>query len=322
VGGHAIVSSRRGDSEPTRPPPRRGAVVRTERESWLPGTPLFWVGLAVVVFALAVGLAFGLNGGGEGEDSAGADEAAATSLDPGAAPLNEGAASDPQPSGDNPSAGAESPPVSTNEDGSGTNDGAAETLTEGTVPASPVLTGFAIPIPDACISEFEGHQPNSLREYRNGIHEGLDFYEFGSCVPLGLGSVVIAAKDGLIVRADGDYTELTQAELDAAEAVGYQGEEVLDLLRGRQVWIDHGGGVVTRYAHLSAVAAGVVVGALVVTGDIIGFVGESGSPTSLESVETDFHLHFEIRVGDAYLGEGLSPLEGRQLYLEAFSPGG
>ena len=282
------------------------------------------MGLAVVVFALAVGLAFGLNGDSDSSDAA---EAGAASSEPGVGASGDSAAPEAQSPGGE-SAPTTDPPASPDGEGSpadgASNEASAQDPAQESarLPAELVLTDFIIPIPDACISEFEGHQANSPREYRSGIHEGLDFYEFASCVPLGLGSVVIAAKDGIIVRSDSDYTELTQAELDAAEAVGFQGEEVLDLLRGRQVWIDHGGGVVTRYAHLSAVAAGTTVGDPVVAGDIIGFVGESGSPTSLEPVETDFHLHFEIRVGDSFLGEGLLPTEARQRFLEAFSPGG
>ena len=269
---------------------------------------------------LAVGLAFGINGGGDGADAPSAStEAQATTPLPaaGEAPPADSSQSvdatgdESLPPPDTPSIVDASPAIG--------DDAGGAPVPEIEPPLEePVLTGFTVPIPDACVSEFAGHQPSATREYRNGIHEGLDFYEFASCVSLGLGSVVIAAKDGVIVRADLDYTDLTQAEYDAAEAAGFQGEEVLDWLRGRQVWIDHGAGVVTRYAHLSAIAAGIEVGDPVSAGDIIGFVGESGSPTSFHPVETDFHLHFEIRIGDCYLGEGLLPLEARQLYIEAF----
>ena len=264
---------------------------------------------------LVVGLAFGLNGDSDGT---GAPSTPTASQSPASLPDAEEAAADSSQSVDAPSDKDTLPPIDR------APAAIADESDELTVPDSapspvePVLTGFTVPIPDACLSEFEGHQAGALRAYRNGVHEGLDFYEFASCVPLGLGSVVIAAKDGIIVRADVGYTELTQAEYDAAEAVGFQGEEVLDIFRGRQVWIDHGAGVVTRYAHLSAIAASLEDGGPVLAGDIIGFVGESGSPTSLHPVETDFHLHFEIRIGDSYLGEGLPPQDARQLYIEAF----
>ena len=246
-------------------------------------------------------------------ESGAAAPAASADLAPATRPETTGPALAPPPTGavEPPTPGAEA-------EATGSTATPHPTLPIEPLPGEPVLTGFTVPIPDACVSEFAGHQSGAPRAYRNGIHEGLDFYEFASCVPLGLGSEVIAAKDGTILRADLDYTDLTQAEYDAAEDVDFQGEEVLDLFRGRQVWIDHGAGVVTRYAHLSAIAAGIEVGDSVAAGDIIGFVGESGSPTSLHPVETDFHLHFEIRIGESYLGEGLLPLEARQLYIEAF----
>ena len=273
-----------------------------------------------MIFVLAVGLAFGLNGGGDGADTSSAPtEAQATTPPPAAGEIPPADSSQSMdttggellPPPDTPPIDDASPAIE--------DDAGGVPVLEVEPPLEePELTGFTVPIPDACVSEFAGHLPSATRAYRSGIHEGLDFYEFASCVPLGLGSAVIAAKDGMIVRADLDYTDLTPAEYDAAEAAGFQGEEVLDWFRGRQVWIDHGAGVVTRYAHLSAIAAGIEVGDPVSAGDIIGFVGESGSPTSLHPVETDFHLHFEIRIGDSYLGEGLLPLEARQLYIDAF----
>ena len=87
---------------------------------------------------------------------------------------------------------------------------------------------------------------------------------------------------------------------------------------GGLVWIDHGGGIATRYAHLSAIAAGLAGGQAVAAGQIIGFAGESGTPESVQAPGTDIHAHFEIRVGDGYLGEGLAIAEARRLYLEAF----
>lgn len=140
--------------------------------------------------------------------------------------------------------------------------------------------------------------PEAARDYRAGIHEGIDF-------PADAGTPVIAAGDGVVVRSDRDFVDWTDeqraAALAAAVALGRTPTGTLDLIRGRQVWIDHGRGVVTRYAHLESVA--VVAGQRVAAGEVIGAVGSSGYP------EGGPHLHFEIRIGESYLGDGLTPAE-------------
>ena len=58
---------------------------------------------------------------------------------------------------------------------------------------------------------------------------------------------------------------------------------------GNCIEIDHGNGLLTRYAHMSAFRA--VVGQLVSPGDAIGAIGNSGRSTGP-------HLHFEVRIND------------------------
>ena len=64
---------------------------------------------------------------------------------------------------------------------------------------------------------------------------------------------------------------------------------------GNAVVIDHGNGIATLYAHMSALA--VDVGAAVDTGSVIGYCGSTGYSTGP-------HLHFEVHVG----GEPVDPL--------------
>ena len=194
-------------------------------------------------------------------------------------------------------------------------------------PSPPDLAAFRnfiFPIRGACLPVSDLLMPNAPRPYRGGIHEGVDFYESDNCTNIARGTPVVAAKDGVVIRADLDYHDLTLSELTAADqriAAGHANDpDILDLFRGRQVWIDHGHGIVTRYAHLSGIAGGVQVGAKVVQGETIAFVGESGTPESLTSPSAEIHLHFELRVGDRYLGQGLPPDEVRQIYKNLFEP--
>ena len=180
------------------------------------------------------------------------------------------------------------------------------------------LRGFIVPIAGACITEFEGHLPSAPRAYRNhGTHEGLDFYQWASCVTISTATEALAAKAGVIIRADTDYIDITPDDW-ARFQQDWDAPGVLDEARGRQVWIDHGRGIVTRYAHLSAIADGVAVGLEVDQGQPIGYVGESGQQEVYLNPGSDLHLHFEIRIGQSWLGEGRSPQVGRQLYLQAF----
>ncbi len=166
--------------------------------------------------------------------------------------------------------------------------------------------------------------PNAPRTYRGGVHEGVDFYGYDACTTIVKGTAVMAAKDGTVVRADRAYSNLTQSELDAANRRIADGQandpDVVDLFRGRQVWIDHGKGIITRYAHLSDIAAHVQVGSKVVQGETIAFVGDSGTPESLSNPGIEEHLHFEVRAGDQFLGNGLPPDDVRAIYERVFKP--
>ena len=173
---------------------------------------------------------------------------------------------------------------------------------------SPVVRGLLIPIDGAEIPTAPELLPNSAREYRSGWHEGIDF-------PADRGTAVRAASSGTVVRVDRDFVDWDpaseQAALDAAIVLGYTPDETLDRIRGRQVWIDHGRHVVTRYAHLDTVAD-LRVGETVTRGQVIGTVGSSGFE------EGGPHLHFEIRVGDDYLGDWLEGDELVRVITRAF----
>jgi hypothetical protein len=93
------------------------------------------------------------------------------------------------------------------------------------------------------------------------LHEGIDW-----AAPTG--TPVVAAGAGTIARAN-----------------------VSDSY-GNIVYIDHGGGMESRYAHLDAFAPGIAVGVTVTQGQLIGYIGTTGRSTGP-------HLHFEVRIGGA-----------------------
>ena len=187
-----------------------------------------------------------------------------------------------------------------------------------------VIHRFRFPIDGACLPSSEDLMPNAPRDYRWGIHEGVDFYDGDCCVAVERGTPVLAAKTGVVIRADHDYQDITAEEMDAlltfSQQQGHTDAATLDRLRGRQVWVDHGNGIVTRYAHLLAVEAGITKGVVVRAGQVLGYVGNSGTPEGITDVNAENHLHFEIRVGGGYLGQGLSAAETRRLWERAFSP--
>jgi len=187
---------------------------------------------------------------------------------------------------------------------------------------NPAGSGWLIPVEGACLPTDDNQMPNAPREYRNGVHEGVDFFTGFSCVDVELGTPALAAKGGRVVRADHIYKPLTQSELDEllakVAAQGFTDTGTLDRFRGRQVWIDHGDGFRTRYSHLEGVSEDLLNGANVERGDLIGFIGDSGTPEAVTNPGFENHLHFELRIGPSFLGAGEPPEVVRALYTDAF----
>ena len=108
------------------------------------------------------------------------------------------------------------------------------------------------------------------------MHRGIDF---GAA----WGTPIHAAADGQVSRA--------------GWAGGY----------GRQVRIDHGGGLATSYSHMSRMI--VAPGSLVRQGEVIGYVGTSG-------LSTGAHLHYEVLRG----GQAVNPMSVRFASAPAVDP--
>jgi murein DD-endopeptidase MepM/ murein hydrolase activator NlpD len=119
------------------------------------------------------------------------------------------------------------------------------------------VNGVAIaanPTHGACLSSGVGRRGNRT-------HKGLDLFSQ-------VGGPVFTAADGVVIEKlyRDDY--------------------------GNMLLIDHGGGVYTRYAHLSSFAADLSVGARVTAGQQIGLMGNTAS------YPIPVHLHYELLLGD------------------------
>jgi murein DD-endopeptidase MepM/ murein hydrolase activator NlpD len=114
------------------------------------------------------------------------------------------------------------------------------------------------PVTGPITSPFGGREDPMLGSGEGEFHKGLD-------ISAPYGTAIHAAADGLV--------------LSAAIGNGY----------GREVVIDHGGGVHTLYAHMSGFHCS--AGDQVVRGQIIGYVGTSGRSTGA-------HVHYEVRLRD------------------------
>lgn len=129
------------------------------------------------------------------------------------------------------------------------------------------VTGFTWPVPgfNRITSQF-GMRMHPILGYEK-LHDGTDISGAGIN-----GTPILAAYSGTVVLAQSYW--------------GY----------GNCVKIDHGGGVVTLYAHASAIL--VSVGQQVNAGDTIALVGSTGNSTAP-------HLHFSLIIK----GEFVNPLD-------------
>jgi murein DD-endopeptidase MepM/ murein hydrolase activator NlpD len=139
---------------------------------------------------------------------------------------------------------------------------------------APVESGHAMPA-NGPITSYFGHRYHPILHFSR-FHAGLD-------IGAGWGAPIVAAGDGQVVSA------------------GWSGGY------GREVEIAHGGGIVSRYGHMSAIVA--TPGSFVRRGQLIGYVGSSG-------LSTGPHLHFEVRQG----GTPVNPLGVRFVSAPAVDP--
>jgi|GEM_PF-1991055 len=186
------------------------------------------------------------------------------------------------------------------------------------------LSFLSNPIPGAQISTRESHLPGARREYRNGFHEGIDWYSGATGTNIGLDTAVRSVADGVVVRADVNYQEFTKEERDQNLMLAGQLEitptYLLDRLRGRSVWVQYERGVMMRYAHLSKIEEGITVGKKVKKGEVLGYVGNSGTSFAVNNeIDGGLHLHADLLIyGELFWKYIHDPKAIREVLIHTF----
>jgi murein DD-endopeptidase MepM/ murein hydrolase activator NlpD len=185
------------------------------------------------------------------------------------------------------------------------------------------LSILRIPIKGGSLPRHPGVFPGARRLYRHGVHQGLDFFnDPGGGTPVCVNTPAIAAAAGRVIRADVNYHDMDPKQyakiMNECARSQYCSEANEDLFRGCQVWIDHGNGLVTRYAHLNKARSDLTIGMPVDAGETVGYVGYSGTGENRPGSVKRPHLHFEIWLDGHYLGYGLTPSETIVLYQKIF----
>lgn len=166
--------------------------------------------------------------------------------------------------------------------------------------------------------------PNAARDYRGGVHEGVDFI----CGELGHDATTPLA--GQVLIANRSHVEPEPEErlrlLAQAKELGDTPRWTLELLYGRFVVIDHGvvdgaGHVVSVYAHLAEIDPAIRPGAQVAAGARVGEIGNSGTQSAGTGADEPgaFHLHWELWIDDRFLGAGAAPDEVVRAYRTLFA---
>ncbi len=191
-----------------------------------------------------------------------------------------------------------------------------------------MLSFLNSPIAGASIRMTDGQLPGAPRAYRNGTHEGIDYYNGFSGTPIARGTPILAAADGTVIRIDHTYVEMTREERTEYHRISAESPTtpayILDKYRGRQIWLEHQDGVITRYAHMDTLDAELKEGDTATAGQQIGTVGNSGTGPAITGSGTEMHLHFEIWLNGYYLGEGLPAADTRFILrgiFEGTTPG-
>ena len=155
--------------------------------------------------------------------------------------------------------------------------------------------------------------PGANRSYRSGKSQGFTFTGGDSGLRVRYGTPVRAAGDGQVIRSDLNYDQPSEAAYRKLlrDVRNGASKTQLDSLRGRQVFIKHPDGRITRYGHLSKIAPELRLGN-VKRGQVIGYVGNSGTLEGARGTRLNSRLQFEIWLSDnRFLGQDMTAAQVR-----------
>ncbi len=183
------------------------------------------------------------------------------------------------------------------------------------------LSFLDYPIEDATVSTVESHLPGAPRDYRNGYHEGIDWYDYASGVEITTDTPIYGMAEGTVVRVDHGYEEFSSPEardeqLAHTAELGFTPEYLLDRLRGQQVWVQYDNGVMNRFAHLDDIPVGLKLGDQIDSETVIGYVGNSGTSGAVNQDDSGLHLHHDLLIYGEYFWEPFSLPEVKDVLLE------
>ncbi len=169
---------------------------------------------------------------------------------------------------------------------------------------------FSLPIAGALLPSNPDNLPNAPRAYRRGVSQGFVFTGLDAGVQVKFGMPVLAVADAKIKLLNANFKEISTQEFQALITKVKDGASLndLNLLRGRQVSLLHENGIVTRYGHLSSINPKLTYSSLIKRGDVIGFVGNSGTLDGARGTKNNARLLFEIWLENEtkFLGAGLN----------------
>ena len=169
--------------------------------------------------------------------------------------------------------------------------------------------------------------PNAPRNYRNGIHRGIDFFA-------NWGTPIRAVADGIVIRSDLYYKEVSPAfreqVLKSSARVGKTPSDIFNnVLLGQSVFLDHGFDLIpgfraiSIYAHLSHINSEIKPGVLIKSGQIFAKSGNSGVKESTLGSKSGAHLHWELIIQkdeeEIFLGKDIPNPELYELLINIFN---